>query len=373
MPNLEKALALLRAGRADRALSILDQCVAAPGSRRDSLGHRAWALLSLGRLDQALRDYDALLELEPENIEVRALRAEILRRQGRVADALPVALDLLAADPSLRAAWDLLAACRDSLGHAPEAPRQIGPPDVPLWPLNPVLDALERGGREAAFPYSSHPALGRLLYSLVRSIRPTAAVETGSFVGYSTLCIAQALEDNGTGHLHAFDLGAPLADYTSPILGPIPTAGEAVAGHLQSAGLAHRATLHHGDSADGIAGYFRRHPAPVGLVFVDGDHSTNGAFRDFQAIEPHLAEGAIVLLHDTIPEGCGWIGPRRLLDQLEGPANRAAYSWVNLPSPDGFGFGVIQRQGGARAKLRWPSLTGELAERLWSHRIFRPH
>jgi hypothetical protein len=38
--------------------------------------------------------------------------------------------------------------------------------------------------------------------------------------------------------------------------------------------------------------------APLGLLFVDGDHTVEGVGRDWEAFEPHLAAEAIVMFHD---------------------------------------------------------------------------
>ncbi|OBI14122.1 O-methyltransferase [Mycobacterium sp. E2497] len=45
------------------------------------------------------------------------------------------------------------------------------------------------------------PDSGRLLYSLVRAVKPTTIVEYGMSYGISTLHLAAAVRDNGTGHI----------------------------------------------------------------------------------------------------------------------------------------------------------------------------
>ena len=42
--------------------------------------------------------------------------------------------------------------------------------------------------------------------------------------------------------------------------------------------------------------------APYDLVFIDADHSYNSALNDWMAIEPHVADEGLILLHDTNPE-----------------------------------------------------------------------
>lgn len=48
--------------------------------------------------------------------------------------------------------------------------------------------------------------VGETIYNIVRKLKPERVVEFGSLYGYSTICIAQALRDNGYGHLFSYDL-----------------------------------------------------------------------------------------------------------------------------------------------------------------------
>jgi len=45
-----------------------------------------------------------------------------------------------------------------------------------------------------------------ITYLLLRDLRPEVVVEIGTFYGWSTMWILSALRDNGTGHLHSFDI-----------------------------------------------------------------------------------------------------------------------------------------------------------------------
>ena len=46
---------------------------------------------------------------------------------------------------------------------------------------------------------------GQFLYGLVRAVKPTNAIETGTFEGFSAINIARALKDNGKGKLWTID------------------------------------------------------------------------------------------------------------------------------------------------------------------------
>lgn len=53
---------------------------------------------------------------------------------------------------------------------------------------------------------------GRLLKMLVRMIRPRNILEVGTFTGYSSICMAEGLDDDGT--VWTFDVDDELEDFT---------------------------------------------------------------------------------------------------------------------------------------------------------------
>jgi hypothetical protein len=209
------------------------------------------------------------------------------------------------------------------------------------------------------------PEMGRLLYWFVRCTRPRLVVEAGSFIGYSALCIGQALEDNGEGHLHAFDLFLDLPDYVSPVLGRCTNTLAAARGHIAQAGLAHRVTFHKGDSSAQILQTFTDRQVRLDMAFIDGDHRLRGCLKDWFAVDQLLAEDGFVLLHDTEPERAEWLGPRYLLEQL-GERAAGQYQWINLCA--GAGLGVIQKRTAQGLNPWWPSWGQLLTEILFNRK-----
>ena len=53
---------------------------------------------------------------------------------------------------------------------------------------------------------------------------------------------------------------------------------------------------------------------PVGLLFVDGDHTREGARRDIEAWAPHLAPGAVIAIDDY--GHVDWLGVGQAVDEL---------------------------------------------------------
>jgi len=52
---------------------------------------------------------------------------------------------------------------------------------------------------------------------------------------------------------------------------------------------------------------------PLGLVFIDGDHSYDAVKRDFGQVEPWLASNAVIAFHDF---GGSWPGVTRFVAEL---------------------------------------------------------
>ncbi|RIL05002.1 MAG: hypothetical protein DCC71_12010 [Proteobacteria bacterium] len=246
----------------------------------------------------------------------------------------PVALHELAYRPAL---------------HTPSHPTRW---EFPAYLDNPScrwLQALRRLYAEPiAFPASLSPEAGLLLHALVRNVRPRIAIETGTFVGVSTLWIAGALAENGDGgRVHSFDTFGPIGRAPWRDVEMLTGRREFVEARIAEAGLDAFVALHAGDSADAIRAL---HGAAFGdgdvaFAFVDGDHSAEGTWRDVLAIEPLLPTGGFLVLHDTFPDYSSHVGPRAVLDQLE---ERAAGCYESVDvylAPVNYGLAVVRRVG----------------------------
>ena len=63
---------------------------------------------------------------------------------------------------------------------------------------------------------------------------------------------------------------------------------------------------------------------PIGLLYLDGDHSYEGVKKDFELWTPYLLPGASIILHDSrrLPDANprvfarGWQGPTQLVSEL---------------------------------------------------------
>jgi predicted O-methyltransferase YrrM len=123
------------------------------------------------------------------------------------------------------------------------------------------------------------PDAGRLLYALVRACRPETVVEFGTSFGISTIHLAAAVTDNGTGRV----VTTELSDRKTA----------AARENLEQAGLAGVVTILKGDALDTLASVTGR----VGLVLLDG--WKNLYLPVLRLLQPRLAPGALVIADDT--------------------------------------------------------------------------
>jgi predicted O-methyltransferase YrrM len=95
------------------------------------------------------------------------------------------------------------------------------------------------------------PEVGRLIYLLVRSRRPTLAVEFGTSFGLSALHIASAIRDNSFGHLITTEQSTNKASRAAV--------------HIEQAGLSDLVQIRQGDAFQTLAGV-----KGVDLLLLDG-------------------------------------------------------------------------------------------------------
>lgn len=199
-----------------------------------------------------------------------------------------------------------------------------------------------------SFPASISPEGGLLLFALARNIRPRVVVETGTWLGVSTMWLAAALADAGDGGVvHTFDLFAPIRKDRWRNEELVSNRRGVVEASFAKAGLADRIVVHQGYSSFELraAHAALREAGGVQLALLDADHETAGASHDFWALEPVLAVGGYVIFHDVFPEYCGHEGPREVLDRIN-RMGAGVYERCELClSPVNYGLGVVRRVG----------------------------
>lgn len=119
------------------------------------------------------------------------------------------------------------------------------------------------------------PESGRLLYSLVRAVQPTTIVEYGMSYGISTLHLAAAVRDNGTGHIITTEMSSH----------KLATARETFA----EAGVSDLITILEGDARTTLETLAE----PVQFVLLDGWPDLD--LTVVKLLEPVLAPGALIV------------------------------------------------------------------------------
>ena len=168
-------------------------------------------------------------------------------------------------------------------------------PNVERWP------AEVRGFEDLAFLFSSNQLNhgvaslqideAALLYRLGRDVTTGPIAEIGRFKGGSTLIFAAALRD-----------GPELWSYDFHVALRPDMPGEQLDAELRQAlerfGLAHKVRLIVGDSRTADPPR-----VPLELLFIDGDHSYEGAKADYERWGERVRPAGHLLFHDAVDTG----------------------------------------------------------------------
>lgn len=132
---------------------------------------------------------------------------------------------------------------------------------------------------------------GLLLYTLVRIFKPERCLEIGCFLGYSALCIARGLRDNGNGgHLTCVDNESHLQ-----YKGGTQKTRE----NLAEAELSQFAEVIKSTSKDFFANTLLDEES-FDFIHVDGDHTFEGCMFDLRNSWRKLKRKGILVVHDTL-------------------------------------------------------------------------
>jgi predicted O-methyltransferase YrrM len=189
----------------------------------------------------------------------------------------------------------------------------------------PSFLQLYAGGPKKLGPVFAKDAL--LLFALTRMLMPNAIIEIGVGLAASDVAFAEAIRQNGRGHLFAVDLRESSIDRSRRLLG--------------YHGLARFVTFFEGNSRglptrDQVAAAASK----AEILFIDGDHSFEGVRADFELFHELVADGGVIVFHDVGPFPSG---DAALLAQIR---HRAPDDGL-VPNADG--KGIYHRPGCARA------------------------
>ena len=181
---------------------------------------------------------------------------------------------------------------------------------------------------------------GFVYYGLVRALCPRHIVVIGSGYGFSVVCLALGLKDNGAGALSFVD-----PSYSLLRDGPARTIGGTnfwsdpahVRAHFARFGVGDIVTHYKCTSEEFFAGYGESARPAIDLAFIDGNHSFGHVDHDVIGTLRHSRKNTYLLLHDTniyIRELLRHAGVKRWLRTKAG-AYKAAFEYVDFPFASG--------------------------------------
>lgn len=155
------------------------------------------------------------------------------------------------------------------------------------------------------------PAEGQRLRELAAGVTEGVIVEVGSYRGRSTYALSAGAYDGGQAPVYAIEPHEPFTGLRGGEFGPADRA--AFFRNMLRTESWRNVRLVNLSSETVTAGWAR----PVGLLWIDGDHSYEAVRRDFDCWAPFLLPGAGVVFDDAVNAG---LGPYRLIGELAGEA-----------------------------------------------------
>ena len=132
------------------------------------------------------------------------------------------------------------------------------------------------------------------LYGLTERLAARKAIETGRFRGGSTLLLAAAMQ--GKGKLWSIDIGEKEERFRGAAAGGRRTWDEQIRSFCDRYGLDVEIIVGDSKTVEIDTG------GDVDLVFIDGDHSYEGALNDFERFGRRVRIGGVVIFDDYANE-----------------------------------------------------------------------
>ena len=204
-----------------------------------------------------------------------------------------------------------------------------------LLPADPALDAAIEANRAAGLPaIDVSPAQGKLLHLFARMIGARRVLEIGTLGGYSTICLARALPDDGL----VVTLEAD-ADHAAVARKNIDAAGQGAKVDIRVGPALH--------SLPGLEG-----EGAFDLFFMDADKANISAYVDWAlrlarvgsviVVDNVVRKGAVL---DPASENADAQGARRFFLEAGRQVRlcATAIQTVGVKGWDGFAIGIVEK------------------------------
>ncbi len=194
------------------------------------------------------------------------------------------------------------------------------------------FDAIAQGSLESYFTQTEgmiNLAEAAMLYEMAKACQDGCIVEVGSYRGRSAVALGRGSLDGYKAPVYAIE---PHEEFTGTLGGKFGPPDRAAFYSAMLATSCYHAVRLVNLSSELVTPGWKK---PVGLLFIDGDHSYAGVKRDFDCWQPHLTPNAQIAFDDsTNPE----IGPYQLIAEL---LRSGRFEQVNLVR----NVTVIRRKG----------------------------
>jgi predicted O-methyltransferase YrrM len=143
---------------------------------------------------------------------------------------------------------------------------------------------------------------GFIYYGVVRALKPKHTLVIGSGYGFSVVCLALGLKDNGRGKLSFIDPAYSLLKD-----GPFSTIGgrglwtdaSSVNAHFGHFGVENIISHYKMRSDEFFPTYQNLNLPPIDLAFIDGSHAYKDVKYDFVKVLEQSHKNTYIFLHDT--------------------------------------------------------------------------
>jgi hypothetical protein len=180
---------------------------------------------------------------------------------------------------------------------------------------------------------------GFLYYGMVRALRPKHLLVIGSGFGFSVVCFALGMKDNGGGSLTFVD-----PSYSLLKNGPFKTIGGAdnwskpqkVYQHFKQFGVEEVVTHYKLRSDQFFSSYESLGLPKIDIAFIDGSHAYEYVKHDFLRTLDHVGKNSYILLHDTnifVRELVGHSGVKKWLKVIR--KEKDFFEVINFPFSSG--------------------------------------
>jgi len=193
---------------------------------------------------------------------------------------------------------------------------------------DPVLDAAMQESEKAGLPeIEVSPSYGKLLFLLANMIGARRILEIGTLGGYSTICMARALPDDGRLISLEYD----------------PKHAEVARKNIERAGLSNIVDIRIGKALDSLSRIHTAGEGPFDLIFLDADKPNNPAY--FQWALKLSRKGSVIIADNVVryPEVTGIAGAKTFLEVIakEKRVSATAIQTVGMKGHDGFALTVV--------------------------------